>query len=77
MYSDITPTLDKLNLYDPAAVEMEAFALYHVGKITNIQTATMVTVVDSKFEPEAALSPEERQNNLNDMIELALDAIIK
>ena len=77
VYSDITPTLDKLNLYDPAAVEMEAFALYHVGKITNIQTATMVTVVDSKFEPEAALSPEERQNNLNDMIELALDAIIK
>ena len=77
VYSDITPTLNKLNLYDPAAVEMEAFALYHVGKITNIQTATMVTVVDSKFDPEAALSPEERQNNLNDMIELALDAIVK
>ena len=56
---------------------MEAFALYHVGKITNIKTATMVTVVDSKYQKDVIITPEERQTNLRDMIELALDAVIK
>ena len=77
VYSDITPTLERLNFYDPDAVEMEAFALYHVGKITNIKTATMVTVVDSKYQKDVIITPEERQTNLRDMIELALEAIIK
>ena len=77
VYSDITPTLERLNFYDPDAVEMEAFALYHVGKITNIKTVAMVTVVDSKYQKDLIITPEERQTNLNDMIELALEAIIK
>lgn len=77
VYSDITPTLEKLGFYNPDAVEMEAFALYHVGKITNIKTATMVTVVDSKYQKDVIVTPEERQTKLDDMIKLALEAVIK
>ena len=77
VYSDITTTLEKLNFYDPDAVEMETFALYHIAKITNIKAASIVTVVDSKYEPDVIVTPEERQTNLNEMITLALDSIIK
>jgi purine-nucleoside phosphorylase len=76
VYSDITPTLKLLNFYDPEAVEMETFALYHIAKITNIEAASIVTVVDSKYDPNTIITPEERQTNLNEMIKLALDSII-
>lgn len=77
VYSDITPTLEKLNFYDPYAVEMEAFGLYHIAKVTGIEAATIVTVVDSKYEPNVIITSEERETNLNEMIKIALEAIIK
>ena len=57
--------------------EMEGFALFHVAKTEGKQAAMLATVVDSRFEPDNTVSPEDRQTALNDMIELALDSIIK
>lgn len=72
----IDRVLDKIGLSNPLASEMEAFGLYHIGDITGIEVATMLTIVDSKFE-NTNLTSEERQTSLNDMIKLALEAIIK
>ena len=77
VYSDITPTLARLDFAEPYAVEMEAFGLYYIAKITGIKAACLVTVVDSKYEPNVVVSAEERETSLNDMIKLALEAIIK
>ena len=56
--------------------EMEAFGLIHVANSMNIEATAIATVVDSKFS-KIVLTPEEREKSLNDMITLALDAIIK
>lgn len=77
VYSDITRTLDLLDFKNPSAVEMEAFGLYYIGKITGMDVATIVTIVDSKFTPNVVLTSEERETSLNDMITLALEAIIR
>lgn len=77
VYSDITPTLARLSFPDPYAVEMETFGLYHIAEITGIKAASIVTVVDSKYEPDVQITAEERETNLKDMIKLALEAIIK
>lgn len=60
----------------PIAEEMEAFALVHVANSFKREAAAIATAVDSKFSDEV-LSIEDRQTSLNDMITLALDAIIK
>ncbi len=60
----------------PIAEEMEAFALVHVANTFNREATAIATAVDSKFSDEV-LSIEDRQTSLNDMITLALDAIIK
>ena len=60
----------------PIAEEMEAFALVHVANSFKRDAAAIATAVDSKFSDEV-LSIEDRQTSLNDMITLALDAIIK
>ncbi len=56
--------------------EMEAFGLIHVANSLDIEATAMATVVDSKFS-QVVLTPEMREKNLNEMINLALDAIIK
>lgn len=56
--------------------EMEAFALFHIANHFNIQAACILTAVDSKFT-DVVLTGEQRQTSLNEMITLALDAIIK
>ena len=55
--------------------EMEAFGLVHVANCFNRQATAMVSAVDNKFTGQA-VSPEERQTALNDMIELALESLI-
>lgn len=60
----------------PIVEEMEAFALVHVANSFKRDAAAIATAVDSKFSDEV-LSIEDRQTSLNDMITLALDAIIK
>ena len=61
--------------FDPYAAEMEAFALFYNAKLLNKHASCLMSVVDSKFIKEIA-TPEERQNGLNTMIQLALDSAI-
>ena len=55
--------------------EMEAFGLVHVANCFNREATALVSAVDNKFTGKA-VSPEERQTALNDMIELALESLI-
>ena len=54
--------------------EMEAYGLFFIAKYLNKEAATILTVVDSKYE-EKVVTPEEREKALNDMIKLALESI--
>lgn len=56
------------------ALEMEAFALFYLAKKFNKKASTLLTVVDI-IGCDASISSEQRQNGLNVMIKLALDAI--
>ena len=60
----------------PLGEEMEAFALFHIANHFKKEAATIVTAVDSKYS-DIVLSGEEREKSLNEMITLALNAIIK
>lgn len=72
--SDVEQFLNRVpEGFNPAAAEMEAFALFYVAKILNKKAACLMSVVDSKFIKEIA-TPEERQTGLNNMIKLALDS---
>ena len=55
---------------------MEAFGLIHVANSMKRSATAIATVVDSKYS-DVVLSIEERQTSLNNMIKLALEAIIK
>lgn len=57
------------------AGEMESFALFHTASSFQLEAACILTVVDSMFQ-KAFMSIEEREKSLDDMITLALDAII-
>ncbi len=57
----------------PIASEMEAFALFYLANYFNKNASCLMTVVDLPFKNES-INPEERQNNLNKMIEIALKA---
>jgi len=56
---------------------MEAYALFYLAKLLNKEAACLLTVVDSKYEPDIIISREDRQNALKEMINLALLSIIK
>ena len=60
--------------YNVLAAEMETAALYTYAKKYKAQALGMVTVSDSPFT-ERMLTTEERQNNLNNMIKLALETV--
>ncbi len=60
---------------DMLGEEMEAFALLTVAQKLGGNAAVMATAVDSKYS-EIVLTPEERQNSLNDMMTLALESLI-
>ena len=59
------------------ACEMESYGLFNVAKSLNKNATCLLSISDSKFEPENELSAEERQTSLNEMIILALESIIK
>ena len=59
------------------AVEMEAFALFYIAKMLNKKAACLVTVVDSRYRPETMIASEERENKLDNMIEIALNTSLK
>lgn len=58
------------------ASEMEAFALFYNAKRENKKAACLLTVVDVPKQT-LGLTAEERQKSLNNMIELALDSVLK
>lgn len=76
-YIDIDRVLDRIpKEYQILGEEMEAFALLYIAKIMNKSATAITTVVDSKFS-KRVLSVEEREKSLNNMINIALNAIIK
>lgn len=66
------PFKDKL-----MCAEMEGFALFHMAEVCHTEAAMLATVVDSKYEPNNTVDPKVRETNLDQMITLALEAIIK
>ena len=58
------------------ASEMESFALFFNAKKLNKKASCILTVVDSIFEKEG-ISREEREKSLNNMIETALDTVVR
>lgn len=76
-YIDFERVLNRIpKSYEILGEEMEGFGLVHVANNMNCEATTLMTVVDSKYS-KVVLSPEDRQTKLNDMINLALESIIK
>lgn len=59
------------------ASEMESFGLYSIANYLGKDATCLVTITDSPFEIGKDYTAEERQLNLNNMIILALESIIK
>lgn len=66
----------KLYNINPVGEEMEGFALAYIAKKLNKEATCLATIVDSPFESNV-ISPEDKEKSLNDMITIALEAIIK
>ena len=76
-YIDFERVLSRIpKEYEVLGEEMEAFGLIHVANSMKRSATAIATVVDSKYS-NVVLSIEERQTSLNNMIKLALEAIIK
>ena len=60
---------------DYLAVEMEAFGLFYMANRLGREASCLMTVVDS-FYDKKSLTSEEREQSLNQMITLALEAAI-
>lgn len=76
-YIDYERVLNRIpKSYEILGEEMEGFGLVHVANTMNAEATTLMTVADSKYS-KVVLSPEERQTKLNNMINLALESIIK
>lgn len=58
------------------AVDMESFALFHVGNEAGKKAASILTVSDHSLKKER-LSVEERERNFNQMIEIALEVLLQ
>lgn len=59
---------------DYLAVEMEAFGLFYIARKLGREASCLMTVVDSLYD-KRSLTSEEREQSLNQMIELALNSI--
>lgn len=76
-YIDMDAVLERVPEYvNLLAEEMEGFALLHTANYFGKEAAVIVTVVDSKYSDEV-ISIEDREKSLDDMINLALNSIIK
>lgn len=75
--TDINKVLARLpKEYDITCAEMESFALLYNAKLLNKNAACIATVVDSYYYKEHT-SAEQRQNSLEQMIKLGLEAAVK
>lgn len=63
----------------PIAAEMEAFALFYIAKTLHKKASCLMSVVDivNSESVKQTVTSEQRQNGLNQMIQLALDSTIK
>lgn len=78
VYTPIDHIIEKCPIKNElTAAEMEGFGLFHTARVCEKEASMIITIVDSKYDPEHVVSSEERQNSLNTMIELALESIIK
>ena len=60
--------------------EMESFALFYIASKFKRKATCLLSVVDTNYpnkNNEMVVSPEDRQNSLNDMIKLALESTLK
>ena len=78
VYVDISDIIDACPIKDELmCVEMEGFGLMHTAKFCNREATMLATIVDSKYEPDNTVTPEDRETSLDTMITLALESIIK
>ncbi len=76
VYVNIDHVFDRCPIVSElVACEMEGFGLLHVARMQQKEATVMMTVVDSKYDQENAMTPEQREKALDDMIELALESI--
>ena len=76
-YVDSDKLLERVPSYiNLLGEEMEGFGLMHIANHFSREAAVIVTAVDSKFSDEV-ISIEDREKSLDNMINLALNAIIK
>ena len=71
-YACNNPDWDRLNIL---GVEMESAALFANASVARKRAGSICTVSDLTFDHTQAMTPEERQNNLIDMIVIALNAV--
>ena len=67
---------DKVSKYSVLGVEMESYALFVNAKLLGKRASTLLMVSDSFLFPEQ-LSSQEREQGLDNMITLALEASLK
>jgi len=75
-YRDSMDMVKKLGDHGVLAVEMETTALYTLAAKYNVNALSILTVSDHIFTGEETTA-EERQTTFNDMIIMALDALIQ
>lgn len=76
VYVNIDHVFDRCPIVSElVACEMEGFGLLHVARMQQKEATVMMTVVDSKYDQENAMTPEQREKALDEMIELALESI--
>ena len=68
--------LEEMSKKDVMGVEMETLALYTNARVANKNALAMFTVTD-KLLRGISVGANERQNGLNEMIELALDVAVQ
>lgn len=72
-YSENLDTMRHWQKMNVLAVEMETAALYINAEIKKKKALSILTISDCIFKKEESLTSEEREKNLTDMIEIALN----
>ena len=75
-YVDADALIERIpKIYDVLVEEMEAYALAYIARKMNRSAAVILTTVDSKYSTKV-VSVEDREKSLDEMIIIALEAVI-
>ncbi len=74
-YDNIQDDWKKWAAHNVLAVEMEAAALYTIAARNKVNALGIMTISDSLVDDAPELTSQEREQQLNNMIEIALEAI--